>query len=152
MSVDVPYLSQLKSYLKIIGIPYYSHNNLSIHLLSNNIKAIIKQNQIFDNVILVSKLCVIKVLPKSNMSIVQVDIWNIQSGSKAKGLINWCFNVGSYIITIRGMNMNLDIPQCKNCWRQNYVTFSCRIQGARCVKCSGLHKTEHHQSLDGIAK
>ena len=70
MSVDIPYLSQLKSYLKIIGIPYYSHDNLSIYLLSNNIKAIIKQNQIFDNVILVSKLCVIKVLPKSNMSIV----------------------------------------------------------------------------------
>ena len=49
------------------------------------------------------------------MSIIWVDIWDVQSGSKAKGLINWCFNVENYITTIRGANMNPGISQCKNC-------------------------------------
>ena len=74
MDVDVPCLSQSKSYLKIIDISYYPHNDLSKYLLSNDIKEIIKQNQIFDNIILVFKLCVIKVSLKSDMSIVWVNI------------------------------------------------------------------------------
>ena len=111
--VDVPCLPQSKSYLKIIDILYYPHDDPSICLSSNNIKVIIKQNQIFDNVILTSKPYVIKVSPKSDMSIVWVDIWNVQSGSKAKGLINWCFNVGSHTTTIRGANMNLSMPSAR---------------------------------------
>ena len=67
---------------------------------------ILKQNQIFDNISLVSRPKVIKVSPKSNMSIVWIDIWDVQSGSNAKMLINRCFNVGRYIATIRGANMN----------------------------------------------
>ena len=74
MGVDVPYLPQLKSYLKIIGISYYPHNNPSKYFLFNNIEEIIKQNQIFNNVILTSKLHVIKVSPKLDIFIVWVDI------------------------------------------------------------------------------
>ena len=57
---------------------------------------------------------VIKISPKLDMAIIWLDIWNVQSGSKAKGLINRCFNVGNNIITIRGVNMNPSMPQCKN--------------------------------------
>ena len=57
-------------------------------LLFNDVKEIIKQNQIFNNSILISKPWVIKILSESDMSIIWVDIWNVQSGSKAKGLIN----------------------------------------------------------------
>ena len=79
-----------------------------------------KQNQIFK---LVSRPRVIKVSPKSDMSIVWIDIWDYQSRSKAKCLINWCFNVGRYIVTIREANMNLDMLQCKNCWRWEHAIF-----------------------------
>ena len=56
IGIDIPHHPQLKSYLKIIDISYYLHNDPSKHLLSNDIKEIIKQNQIFDNVVLTSKL------------------------------------------------------------------------------------------------
>ena len=52
---------------------------------------------------------IIKVFLKSDIAIIWLDIWNVQSGSKAKGLINKCFNIGSYIIMICGVNMNLDV-------------------------------------------
>ena len=39
-----------------------------------NVQDIIKQNQIFDNIVLASKLHVIKVSPKLDMAIVWIDI------------------------------------------------------------------------------
>ena len=116
INIDTSHLPQSKFYLKIIGIPYFLHNNSNEHLTPNDIENIIKQNQIFDNIVLTSKLCIIKVSPKSDMSIIWIDIWNIQSGSKAKGLINKCFNVRRFIVTIWGANMNPGVPQYKNCW------------------------------------
>ena len=92
--VDSPYLPQSKSYLKIIGILYYPHRNLQDQLSSSDVKTVIKQNQIFDNVTLTSKPRVIKASPKSDMAIIWINIWDAQSGVKAKGLINWYFNIG----------------------------------------------------------
>ena len=93
-------LLKLKSYLKIIGIPFYLHVNSQKRLTSSDIKSILKQNQIFDNISLASRPRVIKVLSKSDISIVWINIWDIQSSSNAKILINRCFNIGWYIMTI----------------------------------------------------
>jgi len=68
--VDMPCLPQSKSYLKIIGIPYFSNSNLQDYLNTSDVKTIIKQNYIFNNVILASKPRVIKVSPKSDMAII----------------------------------------------------------------------------------
>jgi len=100
LQVEEPCLPKSKSYLKIIGIPFFPHANSQEKLTSNNIEMILKQNHIFANISLTSKPRVIKISPKSDMSIVWIDIWDIQSGSNAKMLINRCFNVGSYITTI----------------------------------------------------
>lgn len=83
--------------------------------MSSMVEDIIKRNHIFNNIVLVSRPYIIKVFPRSDMTIIWVDIWDVQNSSKAKDLINRCFNVGSYIITVRGTNMNPDISQCKNC-------------------------------------
>ena len=144
LQVEEPCLPQLKSYLKIISILFFPHGNFQDRLTSSNVKKILKQNQIFNNVTLVSRPRVIKISPKLDMSIVWIDIWDVQSSSKAKMLINRCFNVGRYIMTIRGANMNPDVPQCKNCWKWSHATFSCKVQGSRCVKCNSPHKSKNH--------
>jgi len=74
-----------------------------------------KQIHIFNNTVLASKPHVIKVFPKSDMDIVWLDIWDVQSESKAKYLINRYFNIGNYIATIKGANMNPSVFQYKNC-------------------------------------
>ena len=147
LQVEDSCLPKSKSYLKIIGISFYPHSNLQEKLTSTNIETILKQNHIFDNISLASKLRVIKVSPKSNMAIIWIDIWDVQSEHNAKMLINRCFNIGNHITTIQGANMNPGILQCKNCWKWGHATFSCRIQGAKCVKCNGPHKSEHHREF-----
>ena len=80
-------LFQSKSYLKIISVPYLNKST-NTHISSDKIEKILKGNHIFNDVVLASKSRIIKVSPKSDMSIIQINIWNSQSSSKAKSLIN----------------------------------------------------------------
>jgi len=48
---------------------------MSTSITSNVVEDIIKKNYIFNNIILASKSCIIKVSPKSDMAIVWMDIW-----------------------------------------------------------------------------
>ena len=152
LQVEDACLPMSKSYLKIIGIPYYPHSNPQEKLTSNDIENILKQNHIFDNVSLASKPRVIKVSLKSDMALVWIDIWDVQSGKNVKMLINRCFNIGNFIATIRGANMNPGVPLCKNCWKWGHATLSCRIQGAKCVKCNSPYKLEHHREFGWCCK
>ena len=74
--ISSPRLLQSKSYLKIVGILYLDEQ-LNTCLSSNNIIKILKNNYIFNNIILASKPKIIKVSPKSDMSIVWIDIWDM---------------------------------------------------------------------------
>ena len=74
LQVEEPRLPKSKSYLKIIGIPFFLHANSQEKLSSNNINMILKQNHIFDNISLASKPRVIKVSLKLDMTIVWIDI------------------------------------------------------------------------------
>ena len=68
-NIEIPCLSQSKSYLKIIGISYLIENT-SIPINSSVVETILKNNHIFNNISLASKPQVIKVLPKLNIAII----------------------------------------------------------------------------------
>ena len=114
--MEPPRLPQSKLYLKIIGIPYLSEQT-NAYIISNDIEKILTNNHIFNDIVLASKPRVIKVSLKSDIAIVWIDIWDAQSSTKTKSLINRRFNVGSFITTFHGTNMNPGVPQCKNCWK-----------------------------------
>jgi len=107
--VDVSHISQSKSYLKIIDISYLLENT-NTPISTDVVESIIKSNYIFNNIVVASKLYIIKVSPNSDMSIIWLDIWDVQSSNNNKELINRFFNIGSYITTIRDVNMNLEVP------------------------------------------
>ena len=109
-------LPQSKSYLKILGIPYLMENTNTL-MDSNIMENIIKASHIFNDIKIASKPCVCKVSLKLDMAIVWIDIWDSQNGSAAKRIINRSFNIGNFVATIKRANMNLGVPQCKNCWK-----------------------------------
>ena len=113
-SIDSPYLPKSKSYLKIVGLPHKMENGL---ITPDFVKSVIKESHLFEDIMLVSKPRIIKALSKSDMTVVWIDIWDFQSNSATKNIINCQFNIGQYIATIHGTNMNSSIPQCKNCWK-----------------------------------
>jgi len=97
--IIAPRLPQLKSYLKILDIPYLIEDT-NILITSDIVKKIIKSTHIFNDVVFILKPRVIKASSKSDIAVVWVNIWDAQSSIKAKGLINMCFNVGSYIAIV----------------------------------------------------
>jgi len=74
--------------------------NMNTSLSLDIVEIIIKSNYIFNNIAIVLRPKVIKVLPKLDMGIIWLDNWDMQSSSKAKDLINRYFNVRSYIVII----------------------------------------------------
>jgi len=148
--IPSPRLPQSKSYLKITGLPYLRADGNKI--TSKNVTDFMKHIDLFKNVPLATKPRIIKVSPKSDMAIIWFDIWDTQNRSKAKSLINYSFNLGHYITTVRATNMNPGVPQCHNCWKWGHSTFSCRAHSSRCQKCSSPHKLEHHRELAWCCK
>ena len=62
-------LSQLESYLKILGISYLIENT-NVSITSDIAEKIIKSTHIFNDIVFTSKPRVIKVSPKSDMIVV----------------------------------------------------------------------------------
>ena len=107
-NIEASWLSQSKLYLKIIGILYLLENT-NTPISANMVKTIIKNNYIFNNIAIVFKPKIIKVFPNLDMIIIWLNIWDIQSGSRAKVLINRYFNIENYITIIHSANMNPSI-------------------------------------------
>ena len=141
-SIESLRLPKSKSYMKIIGLPYSSELGV---LFPDYIEGILVKSHLFKDATLALKPCVIKASPKSDKAVVWVDIWDSQSGSCAKNIINRQFNVGRFIATVCRTNMNPGVPQCKNCWKWGHSTLSCRSHVSRCTKCHGAHNTKHHR-------
>ena len=80
-------LLQLKFYFKIIRILYIMES-IGTLLTSVMVKDIIKKNHIFNNIAIISRPKIIKILLRLVMAIIWLDIQNMQSRSKVKGLIN----------------------------------------------------------------
>ena len=141
-SIESPCLPKSKSYMKIIGLPYSSELGV---LSPDYIKGILVKSHLFKDATLALKPRIIKASPKLDKAVVWVDIWDSQSGSCTKNIINRRFNVGRFIATVHGTNMNPGVPQCKNCWKWGHSTLSCRSHVSRCAKCYGAHDTGHHR-------
>jgi len=57
-------------------------------IIPDIIESILKESHLFKDIILVLKHCIIKASPESDMVVIWVDIWDSQSGSTAKNIIN----------------------------------------------------------------
>ena len=53
---------------------------------------------------------------------------------------------------IREANMNPGVLQCKNCWKWGHITFLCRIQGSKCIKYNGPHKSNNYCEFSWCCK
>ena len=84
-SIESPHLPKSKSYMKIVGLLYSSKLEV---ITPDLIKGVLKDLHLFKNTVLASKPHIIKVSPKSDKAVVWMDIWDSQSGSCTKNIIN----------------------------------------------------------------
>ena len=70
------------------------------------VEAALSNSLLFENVSLVSIPRIMKVSPSSDMSVIWINIWDSQKGSKGKSLINRSFNFERHTATVRETAMH----------------------------------------------
>jgi len=150
-TVVEPRLPRSKSFLKILDVPYWG-NNSSLPITQAQVESVIANTPIFEGGVLASRPHIMTASPSSDMSVIWIDIWDSQKGSKGKTLINRSFNFGRHTATVRGTAMHPGVAQCCNYWRWGHPTHACRAQGAKCQKCGGPHRVENHRSMAWYCK
>ena len=81
-----PKLFQSKFYLKILSILYFVKNT-NLLIFSNIIESVIKLTHIFNNITLTFYFYIIKVSPKSDVTVIWVNIWDFQNGLNCYGVL-----------------------------------------------------------------
>jgi len=100
-----PCLPQSKSFLKILGVPYWDSNS-SLPITPAQVAEAFYSSLFFEGITLVSMPCIMKELPSFDMSVIWIDIWDSQKSSKGKILINHSFNFGCHTTMVRGSAMH----------------------------------------------
>ena len=121
-------------------------------IIPAQVEAALLNSPLFEGVSLASMPHIMKASPSSDMSVIWIDIWDSQKGSKGKMLINRSFNFERHTATVQGTAMHSGVAQCGNCWRWGHPTHVCRAQGAKCQKCGGPHRVENHRLLAWCCK
>ena len=110
-----PRLPQSKSFLNVLGIPYWD-SKISLPITPAQVAEALSSSPLFEGVTLASMPHIMKASPSSDMSVIWIDIQDSQKGSKGKTLINRSFNFGHHTATVRGTAINPGVAQCHNCW------------------------------------
>ena len=146
-----PCLPQSKSFLKNLGVLYWDSNSF-LPITPAQVAEALSSSLFFESIILVSMSCIMKASPSSDISVIQVNIWDSQKSSKNKTLINHLFNFGCHTVMVRGAAMYPRVAQYHNCWHQRHPTYVCHTQDTKCQKCSGPHRVENHRLLAWCCK
>ena len=141
-----PHLSQSKSFLKILEVSYWDSNS-SLPITFAQVAEALSNYFLFESVILASMLCIMKASPSSDMSVIWINIWNSQKGSKGKIFINHSFNIRCHNAIVIRTAIHPGISQYHNCWYREHYTHVCCAQGTKYQKCGGLHRVENHRLL-----
>jgi len=68
-----PRLPQSKSFLKVLGVPYWD-SKTSLPVTSAQVAEALSSSPLFEGIILASMSCIMKALPSSNISVIWIDI------------------------------------------------------------------------------
>ena len=146
-----PCLPQSKSFLKVLGVPYWD-SKTSLPITPAQVAEALSSSPLFESITLASMPHIMKASPSSDMSVIWIDIWDSQKGSKGKILINRSFNFRRHTATVRGTAIHPGVAQCHNYWCWEHPTHACHTQGAKCQKCGGPHRVENHRLLAWCCK
>jgi len=94
-----PRLPQSKSFLRVLGVPYWD-SKTSLPVTSAQVAEALSSSPLFKGVTLVSMPRIMKASPSSDMSVIWIDIWDSQKRSKGKTLINCSFNFERHTATV----------------------------------------------------
>ena len=74
-----PHLPQSKSFLKVLGVPYWDSKTF-LPVTPAQVAEVLSSSLLFEGVALASMPRIMKASPSSDMSVIWIDIWDSQKG------------------------------------------------------------------------
>ena len=90
-----PCLLESKYFLKVLGVLYWN-SDTSLLITPVQVVAALSSSPFFEDVTLTFLLHIMKASSSFDISVIQINIWNFQRGSKSKTFIN-CLTLGNII-------------------------------------------------------
>jgi len=88
----------------------------------------------------------------STTATVYCDLWDSQTGARAKALIGRTIMLGNSLCMIREAEKHRGVPVCQRCWRWGHPSMVCRAISIVCPHCNGPHKAEEHRKVASCCK
>lgn len=142
-------LPQSTSFLQIVDAPRYCNggNPLGPH----DVFAAFAASPLSEHYYPTSNPRIVNEAPTSTSVTVYFNIWDSQSGTRAKALNNRTINLFGRTCTIRTVHTQSGVPFCQRCCQWGHPFKACRGR-RRCPLCAGPHSREEHRDHAACCK
>jgi hypothetical protein len=137
-------LPQSRSFLKILDVPF--------PVDTADVTNAMADSPFADAFILAATPRTMRNSAKSSTATVWFDLWDSQSGARAKQVAGRSLFINGAVCPIRAAAANPGTPQCQRCWRWGHPTTRCRAKMPSCPRCAEPHTEDRHRALAGCCK
>ncbi|KAK1223714.1 hypothetical protein PQX77_013402 [Marasmius sp. AFHP31] len=141
------------SYLKVLDVPYFSTCGERVPITAEEVIEQFRSSPLWEDLGCISgKPQVVHNLSKSTTATVYFNVFDSQTGTRAKHLIDRQLHIFGQSCYIRAAASNPGTPICQRCCRWGHSANSCQAPQPRCPKCLEPHLAEEHRFLAGCCK
>jgi hypothetical protein len=144
-------LPQSTSYLKVVDVPFYTDHTHNERTAPSHVAQTFQQSPLHEDYRLTSPVRIVRESHASTRATVYFNVWDSQSGARAKRLINKRINICGNECYIRAAAANPGVPMCQKCWKWGHPTKACKGR-LRCPICGDPHTEAEHRHTAGCCK
>ena len=135
------------SYLKIVDVPYFVDNFTKVPTKPEEVRRDMESSPLSEHFTLTGPPRVVRNSPASTTAMVFFNVWDSQTGARARKLMNNTILIRGVTCQIRTARANPGLSLCTRCWRWGHSSGGCRAIQPKCPRCSGPHREEQHRDL-----
>jgi len=140
------------SYIRIIDVPFFEDNACTQRVSLDRIKGVLARSALHEHFIPARDPQLVRNSPNSTNCTVNIDLWDSQTGARAKALIGKSLMMGNRLCLIKEAQPRKGVPICQRCWKWGHPSQSCRSPGVTCPHCMGPHMADEHCWVAGCCK
>jgi len=105
------------SYIRIIDVPFFEDNACTQRVSLDCIKGALACSLLHEHFILARDPRLVQNSPNSTNCTVNIDLWESQTGARAKALIGKSLMMGNRLCLIKDAQPCKGVPICQHCWK-----------------------------------
>ena len=148
-------LPRSKAFMRITDVPFWNSTTDASHKMSaEHVKQYVRASPLSADILgaMAGEFRIHHTSDHSSTSTVFFDIWDSQSGARAKHLIGKTVMIRGRACKILTAPKREGVPWCKKCCKWGHPDVGCRSKTRVCERCGGPHEVGVHRLMCGACK